>query len=412
VRILACLDTWGLIGGSERYALAALAELGARGHDVRIVCGEDRRASFAEAPAATVTEIPVYSARKPPRAALDPLRRAVDEAAPEVAFLLTCRSPAAFRVVLDRAPVVRFVQDHTLFCPSLNKVREDGEVCTRPLGLVCLEHYFLREGCTGYKPALHSNRLVDPIKELRDKLAELRLAQRARALLVASEYMRGELVQAGCSAERVIRLPYFTRSNGEHSENALPEPTRAFLAQHPEPLVLAPARLTLPDKGVDFLLTALGLLRQPFAAVIAGEGPARAWLEAKARDEGLAARVHFAGWLGEGALEEAYARARVVVCPSVWNEPFGLVGLEAMAHAKPAVAFAVGGIPEWLRDGETGYLAPRKNVAALASGIERLLVDGALASRLGAAGRARLEREFTVERHMDALERVLADAKR
>ena len=64
-------------------------------------------------------------------------------------------------------------------------------------------------------------------------------------------------------------------------------------------------------------------------------------------------------------IERLLARAEVVVCPSVWNEPFGLVGLEAMAHAKPVVAFSVGGIPEWLADGETGFLAPRKDTLAM-----------------------------------------------
>ena len=66
---------------------------------------------------------------------------------------------------------------------------------------------------------------------------------------------------------------------------------------------------------------------------LAGTGPAEAWLREKAAAEGLGERVVFTGWLGADALEALYALASVVVFPSMWNEPFGLVGLEAMAHA-------------------------------------------------------------------------------
>ena len=120
--------------------------------------------------------------------------------------------------------------------------------------------------------------------------------------------------------------------------------------------------------------------------------------------------MHFTGWLDQGGVEALYARAAVVVCPSVWNEPFGLVGLEAMAHSRPVAAFAVGGVPEWLTDGETGFLAPRRDTAALGAAVERLLRDPELAARLGRGGRRSLETRFSRERHMDLLEDVLVRA--
>jgi glycosyltransferase involved in cell wall biosynthesis len=175
-------------------------------------------------------------------------------------------------------------------------------------------------------------------------------------------------------------------------------------------LLFTPARLTLPDKGVDFLLTALAKLQRGFQAVICGDGPARGHLQEKAISDGVADRVTFTGWLGSEAVETLYARADVVICPSVWDEPFGLVGIEAMAHGKPVVAFDVGGIPDWLSHGITGLSVPRKDTDAMARAIESLIDDPALRSRLGAAGRTVVEERFRREMHLDGIEQALRAA--
>jgi glycosyltransferase involved in cell wall biosynthesis len=80
-----------------------------------------------------------------------------------------------------------------------------------------------------------------------------------------------------------------------------------------------------------------------------------------------------------------------------WEEPFGMVFLEAMAMHKPVVAWASGGAPEVIVHGETGLLAPRESVADLAGAMIALLRDRELRTRLGTAGRQRVERLFTAE---------------
>jgi rhamnosyl/mannosyltransferase len=139
-----------------------------------------------------------------------------------------------------------------------------------------------------------------------------------------------------------------------------------------------------------------------------GEGPLRPLLEEKARSLGV--RATFSGWLEGEALLRAYAEASVVAVPSVWNEPFGLVGLEAMACGKPVVAFARGGIPDWLEHEETGLLVPPKDVPALAAALRRLLEDGALARRLGEAGRRRARERFAMAQHVQRLVEVYQQA--
>jgi glycosyltransferase involved in cell wall biosynthesis len=409
MRLLLAIDHWSLIGGSERYAGAVGGALAARGHEVAVLCARAdgaRRGLDASIP---VFELAAFAERGSPRQREREIRAAIGGFAPDVVFVLTCQSAASFEALLELAPLARFVQDHTLFCPAQNKFREDGRVCLEPQGLACLRRYYFTSGCTGYHRRAHGGALHKGVTMVARKLSEFGLAKRAARLFTASEYMRGELLRAGADPERCSVIPYFTRSNTPAiPRGPLPQAPAEFLERHREPLLFTPARLTLPDKGVDYLLTALAKLREPFAAVIAGDGPARGWLEAKARAENLAERVHFAGWLDAGAIETLYARSRAMVCPSIWNEPFGLVGLEAMAHAKPAIAFEVGGIPEWLAHERTGLLARRGDTDALARNIDRVLGDERYAAILGQQGRVRLDEDFNEARHLAELERELA----
>ena len=86
-----------------------------------------------------------------------------------------------------------------------------------------------------------------------------------------------------------------------------------------------------------------------------------------------------------------------------------MVFLEAAAHRMPVISYASGGVPEAVLDGRTGLLAPEGDVSALARNIQRLLDDHALAVRMGAAGRARVEREFEIAKCTSALEELYDD---
>jgi glycosyltransferase involved in cell wall biosynthesis len=123
--------------------------------------------------------------------------------------------------------------------------------------------------------------------------------------------------------------------------------------------------------------------------------------------------IEFAGWLQKDALTARLASTDVVVMPSVWPEPFGLVGPEANCHGVPVVAFATGGIPEWLHDGVNGCLAPGDPptadglAAALIRSIRSLESSDALNRGALAAARARRD-----DQHLDALLEILGTAAR
>jgi glycosyltransferase involved in cell wall biosynthesis len=400
VRVLVVCSRFDLVGGSERYAGEVVRGLGARGFECEVLCaGGDQDAGVRVHARADYGQPRLNGAESASlRTLLSSFSRVLQ---------LSWIGAGAQRLVAAGPPWLRFAQDHTLFCPGLNKLHEDGELCTKALGAECLSRYWLRGGCSGLKmdgaPSLRF-----PLRALHARLVELKHTRRARRVIVASRYMRAELVTAGIDAGRVEVLPYFTSSNSAQlSPTPLPGPVRAFLERPGRTTLLTPARLVLPDKGIDYLLTALGRLPREVQLVLAGDGPHRSWLEEKAHEEGLSERVHFAGWLGPGEIESLYAACDLVVFPSVWNEPFGLVGIEAMAHGKPVVAFDCGGVREWLEDGETGRLAPRKDVVRLGEAVLSLAGDPDLRTRMGQAAKEKVEKEFRAPGHLDRLEALL-----
>lgn len=113
------------------------------------------------------------------------------------------------------------------------------------------------------------------------------------------------------------------------------------------------------------------------------------------------------GWLDAQALARFYAEADVCVVPSLWEEPFGLTAVEAMAAARPVCASRAGGLRDIVRDGETGLLFERGDAADLARRLTQLLDDASLRQRMGDAGRRVAEQEYdwkqVIRRHWPPL---------
>jgi glycosyltransferase involved in cell wall biosynthesis len=140
--------------------------------------------------------------------------------------------------------------------------------------------------------------------------------------------------------------------------------------------------------------------------LIIGEGPTRPQLEALCTELGITPNVHFAGSRDDVA--RLLPAIDVFVLTSI-SECFPISVLEAMACARPAVCSAVGGIPEVIKDGETGYLVPPKDPLQLAAGLLKLLRDPQTARRMGSAARARVEAEFDLDCSIAAAQQAIED---
>lgn len=195
------------------------------------------------------------------------------------------------------------------------------------------------------------------------------------------------------------------------SAAAIAAARRALAPGAPEnaPLAVNIAHLA-PHKGQRFLIEAVPALRAARpdvrVAIVGGGGaPLRGELEALARALGVADAVAFAGFRSPEEIPAIAAAADVVVHPSV-EEGLGSSLLEAMAAGAPVVATRAGGIPEIVRDGETGVLVPPRDPAALAAAILALLADRPRAARLGAGARAFARLEGGAARMVEETVRV------
>lgn len=165
------------------------------------------------------------------------------------------------------------------------------------------------------------------------------------------------------------------------------------------------------DKGCGVALRALALLKAeglfPSFTVI-GDGPEMPALKNLAAELGIAAQVDFRGALREGRGREV-ARHRIMVIPSVWAEPFGVVALEGLAAGCALVASSAGGLPEAV--GSCGLLFPNGDVEAMAAALKRLITDPSLREKLLAERDRHLERfqpEAVAREYMQFFESILS----
>ena len=226
------------------------------------------------------------------------------------------------------------------------------------------------------------------------------LLQRCAARVIAvspavADYARAVLPRR---AERVVTVP-----NGTDAEEFADAPP----ARRPRPYVLGVGGLA-PRKGFDLLIDALAAAGTDLDLVLAGDGPERVALAARAAAHGLSARVHFEGHVERTVLASLVRGATVVAIPSRF-EGFSLVCREAMQAGAPIVASALPVFPPELRDGETGLLVPVGDVAALARALRTLAGDP---ERARALGRAAREAARVFPGWVEVIERILAEYRR
>ena len=118
---------------------------------------------------------------------------------------------------------------------------------------------------------------------------------------------------------------------------------------------------------------------------------------------GVNGLVTFHGWCDRDKVAALIDQAKVVAFPSIYPESFGIIGIEAMMHGKPVVAFDNGGVGDWLRNGETGFLVQTKNIKGFSVALLRLLKDRELRKRMSSRAREIVSEEFSETQHMSHL---------
>lgn len=223
-------------------------------------------------------------------------------------------------------------------------------------------------------------------------------------IIAVSNAVKDELCRYQWTPPQKISVIY----NGINPEiyQRQPPPSLSSLGLAEElPVVGTVARLER-RKGVRYLIEAVPLIESgygPVNCVIIGEGPEKDALEERVRQMRLTERIKFLGFQED--IAQFIQLFDVVVIPSI-QEGQSIFCLEALASARPVVASAVGGIPEMIRDGETGILVPPANPEAIARGVIALLRDRELAQRLAEKGRQLVVSEFSQSQMLRKIEEI------
>ncbi|WP_448616408.1 glycosyltransferase [Modestobacter sp. URMC 112] len=322
------------------------------------------------------------------------LAQVVDDVRPDVAHVhhvferLTTSVLDALR--RRRVPTVMTLHDYKPVCPNY-RLFTDGAPCTRCLSgryVEVVRHRCL-EGSRWRSVAAAADAYAARGRGLYDRVDRF---------VAPSAFLRDRVVAGGLPADRVRVLP--------NPVVAAAEPRRA---RDEPPYVLFASRL-VAEKGVGTLLDAAARLPDGVRVRLVGSGPIAGQLRARVAADALP--VDVLGPLPPAGVADQLRGAAAAVLPALWWENCPMAVLEAAAQGVPAVASAVGGIPELVEDGVTGRLVPPGDPAALAGALTSLVEDPAAAARLGAAGWARVRDRHDPGRHVTSLVDLYAELAR
>jgi glycosyltransferase involved in cell wall biosynthesis len=394
MRILIATSCRGIVGGLETYLQILIPALLGRGHEVALVY------DFANAPSAATVDPP--DAELPRWNSGDLLKdpgawRELAEWKPDVVYSHGLESIAVEKALQQDYPTVFYAHTYRGTCATGRKCHAFPalQTCHRTLGPACLALHYPRR-CGGLNPLV-------AWENYSTQMSFKALFPDYRAVLVASRHMRQELERHGVHRHQLHLTPLPV---AEADHPSMPR------EKAPHGRLLFIGRL-VDVKGARFLIEAMPKaarqLAQLLTVTIAGDGQERRELQDLAHRLGV--NAEFPGWVAPRKRQDLVREADLLVVPSLWPEPFGLVGLEAGCLGVPAVGYAVGGIPDWLIPGQSGELAPDDppTVDGLAQAIVRALRDPQYYMNL-CRGAWEQARQFSLERHIAQLESILASA--
>ena len=373
---------WTRDGGVSAHVQTSAEILARHGLDVRVMAA--RIESTDEIPGVTLYRCPDLFHEDVP------MEARIGEAlafGPEVVHLHHIERPDIAQAMRASAPLVVSAHNYAA-CPSGKYYFRPGQECTRGRGPGCIVNMLAR-GCAH----THNPKFLPTRYRSAARAAEA--LELADLVVSYSSSVDRHLAANGLPRRKIVPL----------STTIPPEPATGDPARR---RVVFAGRL-VHEKGVHVLIRAAREVDAEF--IICGDGRLLEPMRRLARRCGVDGRVSFKGWLSSERLAEEFANASVVVVPSLWPEPFGLVGIEALAAGRPVIASATGGVGDWLDDEISGRCVKPGDVDDLAQALNQLLADPDRQRAMGMAGREAVGRRFSAERHFAAIIDAYRDAQ-
>jgi len=398
------------IGGVETYLNNVIPELSRAGHEISFFSEVDVPAERAR------IQLPVDAATWcAATMGTESALTALKDWRPDMTYSHKLENPTLERRIIGLAPSVFFAHDYNGTCISGAKSFKLPVIkpCHRRFGWQCLVHYFPHR-CGGRSP-------ITMLKLYRTQAKRLANLRSYDAIVTHSNHMFEELMNHGLSPQHAYNFPYYVPNISSDRSAAFAWPSaRSDNKCISDPNGDAEWRLLFSGrferlKGAHMLMSALprvaAILNKPLRIIFAGDGRERNSLErmaAQVRTERV--RIEFTGWLRRIELDKLLSESHLLIVPSLWPEPFGLVGPEAGKFGVPVAAFDVGGIRDWLSPGINGFLAPGSppTSAGLAEAITKCLQNRATYGELR-RGAVEVSQQFNIKNHLNALLRVFAN---
>ena len=376
------------VGGAEVYVDSVMPALAAAGHEIACLI-EDDSTSDRELIRVPSGAPQWFCSQLGPEDAVKRLKAW----RPDVCFTHGLHDTHLESQIAAMGHSALYVHNYYGTCISGDKTQRNGvpKQCQRVFGARCLAHYF-PDRCGGRSPATMW-------KQYRLQSNRLGVMRRYRTLIANSQYIAAELDRHGLKSECLYPFTGGSQQIAEAADFGR------------DPLVVLFAGRMHELKGAHILANTAPEIQRRLArklhVLFVGDGPDRPKIEgfaASLRNENLS--FEFTGWIGNEALRRQIVSAHLLVMPSIWPEPFGLSGLEAGLLGVPAVAFAVGGIPEWLHDGVNGHLATLPATSqSLAEAVIRVFCHADHYQQLR-RGALEVSGQFSIQKHLGELVQI------
>ena len=372
----------GFIGGLERYIYAVASLLRANGFTTFMLYLEKTRES--EHFLSAFNDSWNFNQRP-----------SINEKDFQLTTLHKIDSPAILKEILNRFAPTLFVHDHIYYCPKGFKYYPYKRInCSRGYNSlfcgICSSlvppRHIRSQG--GLKTMIQKNFFLSP--------QLFHLARSCSSFVVLSQFMANNLKRCGIPENSIHIIPPFLD---------IPSQKKSIPSRGKAPAKIILAAQQVMSKGTPLFLEALSLLRHPYQAHILGTGSRLKDFISLSQQMKLENNVYFEGWVSNP--QKFFIQADIGVFPSLWQEPFGLSGIEAMSFEIPVVGFNVGGTSEWLKDEFNGFLIPERNTCKMAEKIDLLIEKTELRLKLGQNARQYVIKEFDKNKFLDNFKELL-----
>ena len=281
---------------------------------------------------------------------------------------------------LKNTPTVMTIHSCELICPNVLMLfpLKSRNICKTGFGKNCLK-------CIGIKYYYHKFKFAIYKRLLRNVDTFISVSKFVQDILNKVGYKTIQTIYNG------IKLLEYSRMGKENN-------------------LLYIGRLSR-EKGIEYLLKAMPLIIKKIPMVhldIVGDGNEKYKLEILSKKLKLEKNVTFIGSVLYNKVEEYYKKANIVIVSSILPDAFPLIGLEAMNMGRPVIGTQVGGIPEWLDDGKTGFLVEPGNSEQIAEKVMKLLSNRKFLEQMGKNARKKAE-QFSIDKHVIQIENIYKD---